>query len=300
MDVTCFKCGGTSMVIGIHHTVADGISAVHFTNNWSDIAWGLNDLAIPPFMDRRHLPARSPPTPSFLHVEYQDRPSLMTSSSTPNPSSTTTMISKLRISRDQLNLLKSKCKHDDLAKNYSSFEIIAGHVWRCLCMARSLAPDQQTKIHILVDGRGRLRPQLPRGYLGNATFMATPVEAAGELVPRPFANAAAAVHEAVAGMTGEYLRSGLDYLELQPDRTPLVRGAHIYQCLNVAVVSWAWLPLHGVDFGWGRPIYVGPIKILFEGLPYVLPSATDDGCLELVISSQEQHMDSFRNYFYCI
>ncbi|KAJ0458741.1 Shikimate O-hydroxycinnamoyltransferase [Helianthus debilis subsp. tardiflorus] len=50
-------------------------------------------------------------------------------------------------------------------------------------------------------------------------------------------------------MDNDYLRSTLDYLELQPDLKVLVRGAHMFKCPNLGITSWARLPIHDADFG---------------------------------------------------
>ncbi|KAL8250244.1 hypothetical protein R6Q59_033937 [Mikania micrantha] len=68
LQVTYFKCGGVSLGVGLHHYAADGVSGLHFVNNWSNMARGL-DITIPPFIDRNLLRARDPPQPAFDHIE---------------------------------------------------------------------------------------------------------------------------------------------------------------------------------------------------------------------------------------
>ncbi|CBI25231.3 unnamed protein product, partial [Vitis vinifera] len=270
LQVTHFKCGGVSLGVGMQHHVADGASGLHFINTWSDMARGL-DITIPPFIDRTLLRARDPPQPAFHHIE---------------------------ITRDQLNTLKNKSKEDGNTISYSSYVMLAGHVWRCACKARSLPADQDSKMYIATDGRSRLRPALPPGYFGNVIFTTTPVAVAGELMSKPLWYAASKIHNALARMDDEYLRSALDYLELQPDLTALVRGAHTFRCPNIGITSWTRLPIYDADFGWGRPIFMGPGGIALEGLAFALPSPTNDGSLSIAISLQEDHMKLFQKYLY--
>lgn len=103
--------------------------------------------------------------------------------------------------------------------------MLAGHVWRSTCMARGLAHDQETKLYIATDGRSRLRPSLPPGYFGNVIFTTTPIAVAGDIQSKPIWYAASKLHDALARMDNDYLRSALDYLELQPDLKALVRGS---------------------------------------------------------------------------
>ncbi|EOY26097.1 hypothetical protein QQP08_019128 [Theobroma cacao] len=297
LQVTYFKCGGASLGVGMQHHAADGFSGLHFINTWSDMARGL-DLTIPPFIDRTLLRARDPPQPVFHHIEYQPPPAMNTPPQSTGPESTAVSIFKL--TREQLNALKAKSKEDGNTVNYSSYEMLSGHVWRSVCKARGLAGDQGTKLYIATDGRARLRPPLPPGYFGNVIFTATPIAVAGDLLSKPTWYAAGTIHDALARMDDDYLRSALDYLELQPDLSALVRGAHTFKCPNLGITSWARLPIHDADFGWGRPIFMGPGGIPYEGLSFVLPSPTNDGSLSVAISLQAEHMKLFEKLIYDI
>ncbi|XP_044495281.1 shikimate O-hydroxycinnamoyltransferase-like [Mangifera indica] len=293
LQVTHFKCGGVSLGVGMQHHAADGFSGLHFVNTWSDIARGL-DVTIPPFIDRTLLWARDPPQPTFPHIEYQPPPALKT----PLPSvSEPTAVSIFKLTRDQLNILKAKAKENGNSINYSSYEMLAGHVWRSACKARGLSDDQETKLYIATDGRARLKPSLPPGYFGNVIFTATPIAVAGDLQSNPTWYAASHIHDALVQMDNDYLRSALDYLELQPDLSALVRGAHSFRCPNLGITSWVRLPIHDADFGWGRPIFMGPGGIAYEGLSFILPSPTNDGSLSVAISLQSEHMKLFQKFF---
>ncbi|RZR91819.1 hypothetical protein BHM03_00020025 [Ensete ventricosum] len=292
--------------IDMHH-VADGFSGLHFINSWSDVARGVG-IAVQPFIDRTLLRARDPPTPSFPHVEYQPAPPMKnappaTTSPPINPvkaaGAAATAVSIFKLTRVQLNLLKSKAAPGGA---YSTYALLAAHVWRCVCVARDLPPDQPTKMYIATDGRQRLRPKLPEGYFGNVIFTATPMALAGEVaaaVGGP-AQAAGRIQEALTRMDNEYLWSALDYLEMQPDLGALVRGAHTFRCPNIGLTSWVRLPIHDADFGWGRPVFMGPGGIAYEGLAFVLPSPTGDGSLSLAISLQPDHMHKFQKLIYDI
>ncbi|KAI3455220.1 hypothetical protein Pfo_011883 [Paulownia fortunei] len=300
LQVTHFKCGGVSMGVGMQHHVADGFSGLHFINTWSDMARGL-DITIPPFVDRTLLRASDPPQPQFKHIEYHPPPAMKTPDQhKTDAAATETAVSIFKLTRDQLNTLKAKSKEDGNTVTYSSYEMLAGHVWRCACRARGLPQEQDTKLYIATDGRSRLRPSLPQGYFGNVIFTATPVAVSGDLLSKPVWYAASKIHDALARMDNDYLRSALDYLELQPDLKALVRGAHTFRCPNLGITSWVRLPIHDADFGWGRPIFMGPGGIAYEGLSFVLPSPTNDGSLSVAISLQIEHMKLFEKLLYDI
>ncbi|XWS20553.1 hypothetical protein CRYUN_Cryun31cG0111800 [Craigia yunnanensis] len=297
LQVTYFKCGGASLGVGMQHHAADGYSGLHFINTWSDLARGL-ELTILPFIDRTLLRARDPPQPVFHHIEYQPPPAMNIPPQSTGPESTAVSIFKW--TREQLNALNAKSKEDGNTVNYSSYEMLSGHVWKSVCKARGLTDDQGTKLYIATDGRSRLRPPLPPGYFGNVIFTATPIAVAGDLQSKPTWYAAGRIHDALVRMDDDYLRSALDYLELQPDLSALVRGAHTFKCPNLGITSWVRLPIHDADFGWGRPIFMGPGGIAYEGLSFVIPSPTNDGSLSVAISLQTEHMKLFEKLFYDI
>ena len=151
-------------------------------------------------------------------------------------------------------ILRSKEEDDGKSTSpvkFSSFEVFSGHVWRCACKARELANDQETSFHFLVNGRNRLQPPLPTDYFGNVVFRATATAMAEDLISRPLSYAASCIHNAVVRMDDDYLRSELDYLELQQhhlDLTSLPHGTHI-RCPNLGLTSWLQLSLNDADFG---------------------------------------------------
>ncbi|GJU22794.1 hydroxcinnamoyl-CoA quinate/shikimate hydroxycinnamoyltransferase [Tanacetum coccineum] len=70
---------------------------------------------------------------------------------------------------------------------------------------------------------------------------------------------------------------------------------------RIRPVCWAKFPIHDADFGWGRPIYMGPGGVAPEaGLGIILPSPTKDAILSIVIALKADHMKLFSNFLYDI
>ncbi|XP_071729629.1 shikimate O-hydroxycinnamoyltransferase-like [Rutidosis leptorrhynchoides] len=297
-QVTRFECGGVSLGCGLHHTLSDGLSSLHFINTWSDVARGLS-VAIPPFIDRSLLQARNPPTPMFDHVEYHPPPSLISTSQNQQDVSLSKSASTsiLRLTLDQINNLKSKAKGDG-SVYHSTYEILAAHLWRCACKARGLSKDQPTKLYVATDGRSRLIPPLPLGYLGNVVFTATPIAKSGDFESESLADTARRIHNELGKMNDEYLRSAIDYLESVDDISALVRGPTYFASPNLNVNSWTRLPIYESDFGWGRPIFMGPASILYEGTIYIIPSPRGDRSVSLAVCLDPDHMAMFEECLY--
>ncbi|XP_047064017.1 hydroxycinnamoyl-CoA:5-hydroxyanthranilate N-hydroxycinnamoyltransferase HHT4 [Lolium rigidum] len=295
LQVTYFKCGGVSLGVGMQHHVADGMSGLHFINSWSDLCRGAQ-IAVMPFIDRTLVRARDPPTPSYPHVEYQPAPAMLSSAPqalSGKPTLAPTAVDIFKLTRSELGRLRSQLPTGEGAPRFSTYAVLAAHVWRCASLARGLPAEQPTKLYCATDGRQRLQPPLPEGYFGNVIFTATPLAEAGK-VTSGVAEGAAVIQGALDMMSEDYCRSALDYLEIQPDLSALVRGAHTFRCPNLGLTSWVRLPIHDADFGWGRPVFMGPGGIAYEGLAFVLPSANKDGSLSIAISLQAEHMEKFR------
>lgn len=94
-------------------------------------------------------------------------------------------------------------------------------------------------------------------------------------------------------MNNEYMRSALDYLEEQEDINKLVRGARHYNSPNLGITSWARMPVYECDFGWGKPIFMGPCNITDDGLSFLLASAAHDGSVSLSLALRADHMATF-------
>ncbi|KAJ0966467.1 hypothetical protein J5N97_027605 [Dioscorea zingiberensis] len=131
-QLTFFECGGVSLGCALHHSVIDGVTALHFISAWSDIARGAY-IKVPPFLDHTLLRARSPPTVCFDHKEltcdelYNSNGGI---SHEELDQACETAI--LTISKDQLNTLKHGFNRE---RNLSTFKAVAVHLWRMACKA---------------------------------------------------------------------------------------------------------------------------------------------------------------------
>ncbi|CAN1328615.1 Shikimate O-hydroxycinnamoyltransferase, partial [Linum perenne] len=288
--VTRFSCGGVCLGTGWHHTVADGEGALSFINAWSDVARG-KPVPVQPFLDRTLLRARSPPSPKFEHEEYAPPPSMISGEAKKGEELESTSMAILEIPIDLIDSLKERVNRDNESKTkYSTYQILTSHIWRAVTKARDLPIEQPTKLHISTDGRTRLNPPLPKGYLGNCVFHATPIARSGELLSEPLIRTVDRIHDAIKKMDDEYLRSAIDYLE-----DPNVPGT--CRTPNLKIISWMRLPFECADFGWGKPIFNRPAN-LFEGKGNILPKYSVDGNLSLALCLETYAMDNFRKTFY--
>lgn len=248
--MTKFKCGGFVLGLGMNHCMHDGIAAMEFVNSWGETARGL-PLKVPPFLDRSILKARNPPQVEFQHKEFAEIEDI---------SETSTKVYKEEMHYRsfcfdpvKLELLKQKAKEDGVLEKCTTFEALTAFVWRARTQALRMKPDQQTKLLFAVDGRPRFDPSIPKGYSGNAIVLTNSICRACEQLENPLSFTVGLVQKAVNMVTDSYMRSAIDYFEITRARPSLAA--------TLLVTTWSRLSFHTVDFGWGDPLFSGPVAL---------------------------------------
>ncbi|KAJ0965103.1 hypothetical protein J5N97_026241 [Dioscorea zingiberensis] len=297
-QLTLFQCGGVCLGYATHHSVVDGVATFHFINSWSDIARGAADInnIVPPFLDRTVLRSRSPPIVRFNHKELTDEQLYSKRISLEDLNQPCETISILTISKDQLNRLKHGFNGE---RNLTTFKAVAVHLWRTACKARELADEQDTRLFMYADARARLRPPLPKGYLGNAVVRVSTNLQVGELVRKPFELGVAKIEETMKRqLDDEYLRSFVDLFETLKDEKRIILGSRLFKRTDFIVISWLALPIYEADFGWGKPCFMGRASMSNVGQAYILRSPGDSGGVSLAITFEAQNMVRFKEIFY--
>ncbi|GMN20072.1 hypothetical protein TIFTF001_045275 [Ficus carica] len=277
-------------------------------NTWADFARGLEIVTIPPYFDRTLLRSRNPPQSVPDRVEYQY--ALHKNGSPQNTKShesgiietKNVKVSNLIVTKEQLNVLKEKAKElyeDGNAINYSTFEVLSAHIWKCACIARATLDNEETKLYYPVSGRfSRLQPPLPDGYFGNVNFRAVSIAVVGDLKSKPLSYAASRIHETLVRMDNDYLRSSVDYLEQLPEISAAAYAPQMHMSPNFTITSWVRFPSYDTDFGWGRPVYMGPGDLRLEGKAYIFRNAQNNGSVRITIALQSSHMEVFEELFF--
>ncbi|RDX76205.1 Spermidine hydroxycinnamoyl transferase, partial [Mucuna pruriens] len=299
VQLTRFKCGGVSISITISHAVADGPSALHFTCEWARLARG-EPLQTVPFLDRKVLRAGEPPLPPLLtkrhvHTEFDHPPLLLGQTENTEERKKKTTVAILKLSKEQVETLRETANESwhRPGRGYTRYESVTGHVWRSACKARGHAHEQPTALGVCVDSRSRMQPPLPKGYFGNATLDVVASSLAGDLISKPLGYASSRIREAIERVNDEYVRSGIEFLKKQEDLSRFQdlyaigsEKGPFYGNPNLGVVSWLTLPIYGVDFGWGKEVYMGPGTHDFDGDSLLLPGPDGDGSLLLALCLQ--------------
>ncbi|CAI8611123.1 unnamed protein product [Vicia faba] len=310
VQLTNFKCGGVSIGLLISHAVADGQSALHFTSEWARLARG-ETIKTTPFFDRSVVSLKSQCCNSVNEWEFNQPPSLLGNSDGVEETKRKSTVAIIKVSKVQLEKLRKTANESwekpSNGRGFTRYEIVTSHVWRSACKARGHRNDQPTVLGVCVDWRNRVEPNLPKGYFGNATLDIMATSLAGDLMSKPLGYASSRIREAIEKVNDEYVRQVSDYFKKQEDLTKfqdvhaMIRNddkGPFYGNPNLGVVSWLTLPIYGLDFGWGREIYMGPGTHEIDGDSLLLPSHDHDGSLSVAICLQELYMDAFKKHFY--
>ncbi|TYH80571.1 hypothetical protein ES332_D03G141500v1 [Gossypium tomentosum] len=267
IQVTKFKCGGFSIGMSMNHCMLDGIAAMEFVNGW----------------DRTILKPRNPPMIEFEHHEFDEIEDI---SNTNKLYEEEEMVYKTFLfDPDKLGQLKEQALEDGVLSKCTTFEVLAGFVWRARCKALNLVPQQKTKLLFAADGRKRFIPPLPEGFAGNGIVLTYSISTAGELAEKPLSFAVGLIQQAVKLATDSFMRSAIDYFEVTRAR-PSLDG-------TVLITAWSKLSFYTIDFGWGEPISTGPVALPEKPVLIFLPHQKDKKSINLLLGLPVSAMNSF-------
>ncbi|XP_051148641.1 spermidine hydroxycinnamoyl transferase-like [Andrographis paniculata] len=320
VQITKFRCGGVSLSWNVSHVAVDGTSNLHFLSEWAALARGA-PTGPPPVLDRRFLRAGERPAASgrrseFVHDTFDPQPVVIGEINDAGERGKETTVALLKLTAAQVEDLKREANRSRVdggsaavKRPYTKYESIVAHMWQCACKARRHAAAQPTAVRICVNVRKHVRrlPPPPRKYFGNAIVDVFAKGRSGEITAAPLGHAAARVREAIDMVTEDYVESMIDYLkgmkdfsQLQDIKAPGTNGGTFYGNPNLRVTSWLGLPLHGLDFGWGKEISMGPGGDDCDGNSLVISGGDGDGDGSVMVGLclQVACMEDFKKLFY--
>ncbi|EOA24073.1 hypothetical protein CARUB_v10017301mg [Capsella rubella] len=281
-QVTNLKCGGFVLGLGMSHNMFDGVAAMEFLNSWCETAKGL-PLSLPPFLDRTILRPRNPPKIEFPHNEFDEIEDI---SETGKLYDEEKLVYKSFLFKpEMLDKLKTKATEDDSNNKVSTFQALTGFLWKSRCEALRFKPDQRVKLLFAADGRSRFVPPLPVGYCGNGIVLTGLVTSSGDLVANPLSHSVGLVKRLVESVTDGFMRSAMDYFEVNRTRPSLNA--------TLLITSWSKLTFHKLDFGWGEPVLSGPFGLPGREVILFLPSGNDMKSINVFLGLPASAMQVF-------
>ncbi|RZC46345.1 hypothetical protein C5167_039298 [Papaver somniferum] len=301
-----YACGG--LVIGqtAHHRVCDGQSMSSFFVAWARTVRGLATDPLP-YHDRLAVSQpRNPPKVDFDHRSIEFKKTTMNPDMAPvfSPSIETLII---HYSPEFVKKLKAKISEQSSAQNqrYSTFECLLSHTWKKVTEARGLDLEESTQVRVAVNGRARIKPSVPMEYFGNLVLWAYPKLKVKELLEHNHAYIAKAIHDEVTRVDNNYFKSFIDFGEIakadggeELEATAPEFGNSL--CPDLEVDSWLRFQFHDLDFGGGGPCAFFPPNIPVEGLVIFLPTCSEDGGVDAVLSLLPEHVPLFKQISHSI
>lgn len=186
-------------------------------------------------------------------------------------------------------IITTNGNHSKKPTKVSTFEALASHIWQA--RSRSVDwphPSAPATLMFAVDIRNRVVPPLPKGICCNAVFSACARASFQELADQPLSFCVERVQSAIARVDDQYVRSSLDWWEVHRGIPALPGG--------VFISAWWKLPFYEVDFGWGKPIFAGPIVSSMTEFVLMLPTGRPGGGLNVVIALKPHEMEKFEKF----
>ncbi|KAJ7532041.1 hypothetical protein O6H91_14G069700 [Diphasiastrum complanatum] len=295
VQVTIFSCGGVAIGFSALHTAFDGLGAVEFLIAWGEIHRGLA-ISTPPDFSTELLKARNPPEvrmqmPEIITSLFEESRAAASSVPTPplfpdgafNPSNF--LGGKTILLHLSAKMVDQCVKEvEEGAHSYghvSSFEAISALVWTAITRARVPPEDEITNYTFPVNirGEGRWEPPLPRGYFGNAVMNSMATAKVENILSNDISFAAQTIHKVIQQVTPEFVRSAMDWIELQmQEGLSIGRLKQLSPC-SVGSTSFANFPISSIDFGFGNLLHLGQTMIPMMtqlGAVQLLPSPGGD------------------------
>ncbi|CAI0475816.1 unnamed protein product [Linum tenue] len=288
IQVTRLKCGSFIFALRLSHCMSDAPGLVQFMSAIGEIARGSHAPSIPPVWERYFLSTRSPPRVTHTHREYGQQATIdenNTLTTMPHNFDSMAQISFF-FGCSQLSALRRHAP-PHLRQSYSRFEILASCLWKCRTVSLRPDPKETMRMICLVSMRGKFSdPPLPIGYYGNTFAFAVAEAPAGELCRNPLGYALDLVRKAKGEVTEEYMKSVADLMALT-GRPDFLKTRWTYLVSDVTRAGF-----ETVDFGWGSPVYGGPVPGLAN---FCIPCKNKEGedGIVLAISLPTQAMERF-------
>lgn len=280
VQVNEFSCGGIAIGVCIRHVIADIAGTVAFLKKWADQTNIINEPSNNISIDKEFVfdcSSLSPPLASANH------------SSTPGLEKKETKISKGFIirrfcfSETDVVALQELAKHvsddvdddDNNKKNHhrhrhpTRVEAVTAFIWKAVIgIARARSTSIKThSLMLSVNLRNRMLPPFPPHAIGNFAYLrhfearSDDQEDGGGVVD--YKALTRQVGESIELVTDGYVRKvfseGTYFKEISSnvESSEEKTSDRDNMGISIGITSWCRFPFYEIDFGWGKPVFVG-------------------------------------------
>ncbi|CAN8317509.1 unnamed protein product [Cochlearia groenlandica] len=287
VQLTWLRDGGAALAVGVNHCVSDGIGSSEFLKLFAELS---KDSLIQTELNRKHVWDRelldnlSPVRDSLSHTEFNRVPDLSGFVSRFNNERlvpTSVIFEGRRIT----DLKKLASRLGESNSKHTSFEVVSAHVWRSWARSLNLPSNQIVKLLFSINIRDRIKPGLPFGFYGNAFVVGCAQTTVRDLTEKGLSHVAMLVKKAKERVDDEYVRSVAEAVSKErasPDS------------VGVLILSqWSRLGLERLDFGLGKPVYVG--SVCCDRYCLLLPVAENSDAVKVMVAVPSSAVDTYEN-----
>ncbi|XP_058783728.1 spermidine coumaroyl-CoA acyltransferase-like [Vicia villosa] len=283
--VTQFICGGFTIGMGISHAICDGAGASQIFKAIVELASGRSEPLEKPVWEREKLVGSITKQPfSQCSIDIKSM------ASTPFLNQTNNTIIKLycfKVTGEMIKRLKLSLMKESEKLGFTTFEALAGYVWRSRVRALKLSNNGETMLDMLVGIRRSLKDcSLPKGYYGNSIVNGKVVLKVNEINEKPLYEVVKLIKETKnVAFTADYVTKSINFYETNREEDMSLE----LEASGAVTVLTEWKHLgfdNNIDFGGYRAMNFVPVpcKML----------ATIDTCIFSAPNMFDEHDTSMK------
>jgi len=285
IQVTRLLCGGFVFAFNYNHTMCDGIGLAQFLNAVAELARGVPAVSVTPTWSRELLNAR-------IVIPPQHRGGQEAAAATALVGLGDMVMQSFTFSPADVATMKKHLPPAP-APVPTTFETIAVFLWRARTMALQIPLGQDALLLIMANLRRAADMGLPAGYYGNACVACTAMTKVAALYcgsSSSLAHLLGLVRKAKAAVTSSdesAIRSMVDQTVVrgQPYLLPLAN--------NFLLTDLRHAGFHGVNFGWGDPVFAGPTSSYFGVSPIMAMNEQEEEAVVVPVVLPQSAMERF-------
>ncbi|KAK9059515.1 hypothetical protein SSX86_020219 [Deinandra increscens subsp. villosa] len=289
IQVNQFACGGIAVAVSLSHKIADGSSLCNFFNDWA-IMTRLSSR-------EEHNGHGSPINPYFIsfkntNLNYQGIP---TSKSQDGAVTRSFVFPNSRLNDLKLKVIKMTTQSEQPITNPTRMEVLNWLLYKCAIKAarkNNLGSFKPTRFALATEIRNKMTEPLPKTTIGNIVCLpAFSTDNPNQTTPSNFISQLKNLKMEVQGF--QNIQDAIERLQHTSDLPTIVKSEQRKVGYYLSS-SLCWYPLHGIDFGWGKPIKVVPSAVTPMCNRFVFVDARNGDGIEVFVSLGKQDMEIFQ------
>ncbi|KAF5443018.1 hypothetical protein F2P56_035615 [Juglans regia] len=276
VQVTSFSCGGIVIGLVFAHKVSDASSFFSFLNTWSALACGSNDITNPRFESAMIFPPETFPSYSPSRGIAKNK----------------IVLKRFVFDSSAISALRAKYSTNNTSIEYprpTRVEALSAFIFDHFLAATGADADTNkvcTLFHI-ANLRTRMDPPLSNNFFGNMSL------STGSVISRKTGDG---FHDIVIPMRDSIRKADIDYVKsfredgaslrfMSENAERLKKG----EVVSLAFTSLCRFPIYEINFGWGKPIWAGSVRLLYTNLVTFFDTKSGNG-IEAWINLDEKDM----------